>query len=54
LFFSLGSYELTEAEGVQRGTKVIAHLRGDSYTYAKEEVIKGEKKICNILMFMVI
>lgn len=38
----LGSYEITEAEGVQRGTKVVVHLKGDCYDYAKEETIKGK------------
>ena len=42
---SLGSYELTEAEGVQRGTKIVAHLRGDSYDFAKEQMIKGQWKL---------
>ncbi|ELU01706.1 hypothetical protein CAPTEDRAFT_223831 [Capitella teleta] len=36
----LGSYTITEAEGVQRGTKIVLHLKGDCYDYAKEEVIK--------------
>ena len=42
--FSLGSYEVTEAEGVQRGTKVVVHLKGDSYDFAKEEMIKGKEQ----------
>ncbi len=37
----LGSYEITEAEGVQRGTKIVIHLKGDSYDFAKEDHIKG-------------
>ena len=36
-----GAYEVSEAEGVQRGTKIVAHLKGDSYDFAKEEIIKG-------------
>ncbi|KAK2166173.1 hypothetical protein LSH36_41g13071 [Paralvinella palmiformis] len=36
----LGSYEITEAEGVERGTKVIVYLRGENYDFAKEETIK--------------
>ncbi|XP_046325798.2 heat shock protein 75 kDa, mitochondrial-like [Haliotis rufescens] len=34
-----GSYEISEAEGVQRGTKIVIHLKGDCYDYAKEEII---------------
>ena len=37
-----GEYELSEAEGVQRGTKIVIHLKGECYDYCKEEVIKGE------------
>lgn len=45
----LGSYEISEAEGVDRGTKVVIHLKGDCYDYSKEETVKGtEKKITNI------
>ncbi|KAK7097899.1 hypothetical protein V1264_004806 [Littorina saxatilis] len=39
-----GAYEVSEAEGVQRGTKIVVHLKGDSYNYAKEEVIKDVVK----------
>lgn len=35
-----GSYDIAEAEGVQRGTKIVLHLKGDSYNYAKEDRIK--------------
>ncbi|CAH1776355.1 unnamed protein product, partial [Owenia fusiformis] len=35
-----GTYEISEAEGVQRGTKIVVHLKGDSYDFAKEDVIK--------------
>ncbi|XP_064636279.1 heat shock protein 75 kDa, mitochondrial-like [Lineus longissimus] len=35
-----GSYEIAEAEGVQQGTKIVVHLKGDAYDYAKEEIIK--------------
>ena len=43
--FSLGAYDIAEAEGVQRGTKIVVHLRGDCYNYAKEEIIKGKKNV---------
>ncbi|XP_074651114.1 heat shock protein 75 kDa, mitochondrial-like [Tubulanus polymorphus] len=36
-----GSYEVTEADGVQRGTKIVVHLKGDCYDYCKEDIIKS-------------
>lgn len=45
-----GVYDLTEAEGVQRGTKIIVHLKGDSYDFAKEEIINAiVKKYSNFV-----
>ena len=38
---SLGTYNISEAEGVDRGTKITLHLKGDCYDFAKEEMIKG-------------
>ncbi|KAK3592383.1 hypothetical protein CHS0354_026079 [Potamilus streckersoni] len=35
-----GTYDITEAEGVQRGTKIVVNLKGDCYNYAKEDIIK--------------
>ncbi|ESO07190.1 hypothetical protein HELRODRAFT_191087 [Helobdella robusta] len=37
----LGTYELSEAENVQQGTKIVMHLKGDAYDFAKEDVVKG-------------
>ncbi|XP_012945462.1 heat shock protein 75 kDa, mitochondrial [Aplysia californica] len=34
-----GKYDISEAEGVQRGTKIVVHLKGDCYDYAKEDII---------------
>lgn len=46
----LGSYELSEAENVQRGTKIVIHLKGECYDYAKEDVIKDViKKYSNFV-----
>lgn len=39
--FRSGAYEVSEAEGVQRGTKIVVHLKGDCYDFAKEEIIRG-------------
>lgn len=35
-----GSYEITEAEGVERGTKIVLHLKNDCSEFSKEENIK--------------
>ena len=37
-----GQYEITEAEGVQRGTKIILQLKQDCYDYSKNDMIKGK------------
>lgn len=42
IVFSTGAYEIFEAEGVQRGTKIVIHLKGDCYDFAKEDIISGE------------
>ena len=34
-------YEMSEAEGVQRGTKIVIHLKGECYDYCKEDIISG-------------
>jgi TNF receptor-associated protein 1 len=36
-----GSYEICEAEGVQRGTKIVLHLKKDCSEFSKENTIKG-------------
>ena len=41
MFCRTGSYELSEAESVERGTKIVLHLKGDCYDYAKENIVKG-------------
>lgn len=33
---------MSEADGVQRGTKIVVHLKGDCYDFAKEDVISGK------------
>ncbi|KAL4230152.1 TNF receptor-associated protein 1 [Mactra antiquata] len=35
-----GTYELSEAEGVQRGTKIVVHLKGESHEFCIESYIK--------------
>merc|ERR1712012_139876 len=46
----LGKYEITEAEGVQRGTKLVIHLKGDSYDFSKEDKIREAiKKYSNFV-----
>ena len=44
LFFviSSGSFEVGEAEGVSRGTKVILHLKEDCKRFALKTAVEGE------------
>lgn len=46
LFFffwnSSGSYEISSAEGVQPGTKIVLHLRPDSREFSDEATINGQ------------
>ncbi|CAF0717780.1 unnamed protein product [Brachionus calyciflorus] len=35
-----GSYEISEADGVTRGTKIILHLKDDCSEFSKEDVIR--------------
>jgi len=35
-----GEYEISEAENVDRGSKIVIHLKGDCYDFAKEEKIR--------------
>lgn len=39
---SSGSYELSQAEGVQPGTKIVIHLKKDCWKFAIESDVKGE------------
>jgi molecular chaperone HtpG len=35
-----GSYTITEGNGLNRGTKILLHLKEDAYDFAKEETIR--------------
>ncbi|XP_052258909.1 heat shock protein 75 kDa, mitochondrial-like [Dreissena polymorpha] len=35
-----GTYEIAEAEGVQRGTKIVIHLKGDSSEFCVDSFVK--------------
>ena len=41
LLHSDGSYEISEADGVQRGTKIILHLKKECNEFSKEQTVKG-------------
>ena len=47
-----GAYEVSEAEGVQRGTKIVVHLKGDCYDFAKEEIIRGTLPLITNFVYM--
>ena len=36
----VGSYTITEGEDLNRGTKMVLHLKEDAYDYAKEETVQ--------------
>ena len=40
-FLSTGSYEISNAEGVQPGTKIIIHLRTDCREFSDDKTING-------------
>ena len=50
----MGSYEVSEAEGVKRGTKVVIHLKGDAYDFAKDDKIKGLLQVSFLLITLFI
>lgn len=39
--YSSGSYELAEAANVERGTKVVVHLKDEEQRYADKTVVEG-------------
>ncbi|XP_013417162.1 heat shock protein 75 kDa, mitochondrial-like isoform X2 [Lingula anatina] len=39
-----GKFEISEAENVQRGTKIVLHLKMDSHEFCQEDVIKDVTK----------
>lgn len=42
LLYRSGSFEISQAEGVQPGTKIVIHLKPDSREFCDESVIKGK------------
>jgi hypothetical protein len=52
IFFRTGTYEVCEAENVQRGTKVVAHLKGNCYDFAKEDTIRGYFPLLLLLLLL--
>ncbi|EGG14777.1 heat shock protein Hsp90 family protein [Cavenderia fasciculata] len=47
-----GSYSISEADGVQRGTKIIIHLKPNSYEFAKKATVEAIiKKYSNFVGF---
>ena len=45
--YRTGNYEMNEAEGVQKGTKIVIHLKKDCWRFAMEADVKG-RSLCNI------
>ncbi|KYQ92867.1 heat shock protein Hsp90 family protein [Tieghemostelium lacteum] len=47
-----GSYQISEADGVQRGTKIIIHLKPNAYEYSKKQSVENIiKKYSNFVGF---
>lgn len=40
-YYRSGSYEISEADGVSRGTKVIIHLKPEDRTYSLKTTVEG-------------
>lgn len=38
---STGTYELTENNSIEDGTKIVIHLKDDCLTFSEEDVVKG-------------
>eukprot|EP01132_Coremiostelium_polycephalum_P004764 gene4764-5943_t len=50
-----GTYSISEAEGVTRGTKIIIHLKPNSYEYSKKATIESiVKKYSNFVGFPIL
>ena len=41
-FDRTGNYEISEAQGVQKGTKIVIHLKKDCWRFAMEADVKGQ------------
>lgn len=41
VFFSSGVFEIAEASGVQRGTKIVLHFKDDCKEFSTEDRVKG-------------
>ncbi|EFA77590.1 heat shock protein Hsp90 family protein [Heterostelium album PN500] len=50
-----GSYTISEADGVSRGTKIVIHLKPNSYEYAKKATVETViKKYSNFVGFPIV
>ena len=45
--YSSGKYEISEAEGVQKGTKIIIHLKKDCWKFGMETDVKGRYSLAH-------
>ena len=51
LTYRSGSYEISEADGVSRGTKVIIHLKPEDRTYSLKTTVEGWYFFLLVLIF---
>lgn len=49
---SSGDYELAEAEGIERGTKIVLHLKDDAHSFASQSTLESIiRKYSNFVSF---
>jgi TNF receptor-associated protein 1 len=41
MYYSSGTYEIQQAEGVEPGTKIVLHLKPESREFSDEDSILG-------------
>ena len=49
IFFSSGSYEIAEADGVTRGTKIIIRLKDSDKRFSLKATVEGIMLLCLVL-----
>lgn len=57
LCYSSGSYEIAEADGMNRGTKIIIHLKGEDKRFSLKATVEGngenfQLRECYVLIFV--
>lgn len=48
MYYRTGTYELSEDDTAEVGTKIIIHLKSDCANFSQEDTIKGEWVLTNM------